>query len=219
MNVPPFAPRRPFALPGSTPNCTTPQAEPCGDERRKCVVIDDQFAAVPRAHADHYFLRRDSRPPGTPTHAVLLLGGDGGGAEEGAASGASGAVVTAEAARARFVARRWLDRRMVGWHRCCEPSLMPRDVKTAVPVWNEVSHHRTAPGKIANAVASNVGPWRGGMGRGRRRGLAPRAPTAVRVAGARRERESERASESEREKEREGEEERKRERKRAREEE
>ena len=39
------------------------------DARRKCLILDDQFALVPRAHADRYFRRNATVPPAATAEA------------------------------------------------------------------------------------------------------------------------------------------------------
>ena len=125
---------------GASGNCTTPQCVVCTKEvtkGQKCLIIDDQFAAVPRLRADHYFLRRDSRPPGPPDDDTNFPG-----------------AWRAGEGKARFVAKRWLDERMLGWRQCCNQTAVVGH-GTNVNGWFEAKFTR------ALLDIRDVGPWQG----------------------------------------------------------
>ena len=99
---------------GNEGNCTAPQCLTCTAEvtkDQKCLIVDDQFAVVPRIRADHYFRREHSQPRGAPDWPETDV--------------------------SAFVAKRWLDERMLGWTPCCDKTAPPRSGQVNVYGWYE----------------------------------------------------------------------------------
>ena len=117
----------------ASPNCTTPQCAPC-DLGEKCLILDDQFALVPRLHAERYFWRNVSSPsaPDDESASSSSSSDD----ALAAASAASAATTTLDA----LVARRWLHPRMLGWARCCRP--LPPSHHGPTDGWHEAQFTR-----------------------------------------------------------------------------